>query len=1192
MSKLEIRLLGSFQAELDGQLLTNFRSGKTRALLAYLAVEAQYPWTRAHLADLFWPDFPEKKAQSNLRNALWNLRNALGKNCGKDDFILVKGATVQFNPRSNYWLDVKAFFDQVDEIRAGRIHFVDTGDYSFLEPILYQKEINFLDGLNIDNSVFDTWRTKYRYLLHQKRMQALRTITRAAFESGALRTALEYVEKWIEFEPWEEAAYRQSMMILSSLDRPNAAISQYKECVERLSQDLGIGPQQETIQLFEEVLRRRDHERASSNPVTDDRLIIEGVDAGPLPQPLLDSARENWRERAFFGRQKELAKLEDWLNNVLQGKGQVGLISGEPGSGKTFLMNEFVKRSLDKYPELLVLRGQCIAYSGRGDPYLPFIQITRTLAGEFTQFNYATNSESHLARLWRTLPQTVWHLLVYGSELVQSFLTGRAASRLMEIHPGITETCVRQFQFLANLPKSRVRQLPINDQFTRVICHLSESMPILLLLDDLQWIDEGSASLLFHLGHQIIGKRVFILGAFRPEEVTLGRSDAPHPFRNIIQEFQIIYGDMMVDLLMGDGQDFIDALLSSEENKFSPDFRKKIFRLTAGHPLFTIELLRGMQLRNEIIRDRQGCWVEGDRLDWNQIPSRIEAVIARRFALLPVACQPLLAPACVQGDTFYVEIIASILKKSEVEVFKLLNEYGFVQHQLMTIHSPLQVGNKWLTRFGFRHALFQVYLYYQLSEVEKLRLHTQIGEALENFFGEQINHYPEIYQELAQHFEKGGQTEKAVTYFTLAGKHAVGLSATQEGINFYHHALALLEDLPCSARRDQLELDIQINLGPPLTILKGWGAPEMDNAYSRAQVLSENIHDVERLVPLLWNLKGFRLGRAEHDEAERLANRLFRIARKTDDLDLATIAYMQVTNFYQGKFKQARHILERAAIPREIDLQRRLAQNYGMAPAAVALCHLYNCLWVMGFSEKAALSNAQGSKLAAALEHPLTYCYVACRACWVGAVKRDIQQIQTRVLPLIAEARRCEFKIIECAALFFQNFVSLQLGQDVSRALNRMEAAMNEYYATRTVLNRPAFLGLFAQSCLDANQIERGLLAIEESLRMGKATGELWFQAEAWRIKGDLLFVSLGDSLEKTSLSQVEACFRSAYHLARQQDARAFELRAALSLVRLGQIGGDLKKAKKVLLRTLDWYTEGLDTPEVVDARAVLECFD
>ncbi len=278
------------------------------------------------------------------------------------------------------------------------------------------------------------------------------------------------------------------------------------------------------------------------------------------------------------------------------------------------------------------------------------------------------SSRQLMRRLWRRLPATVDAVLDQGQELIGRFFSGQTLLKFARQHSGVAPDRLKQLETLlpqlaARPPQQRAPQAALFEQFTQVLRALAQSRPLLLIVDDMQWIDPGSVSLLFHLGRQLADSRILLLGAYRPEEITQPRGGEAHPLLNVVGELQRAYGDVDIDLMRSARSAFVDALLDSEPNHLSREFRALLNRQTFGNPLFTIELLRGMQLRGEIQRDSQGRWVEGPHLNWHKLPARIEAVIARRIGHLSQPCRDVLSVASVEGEQFTAEVVASVLQQ-------------------------------------------------------------------------------------------------------------------------------------------------------------------------------------------------------------------------------------------------------------------------------------------------------------------------------------------------------------------------------------------------------------------------------------------------------------------------------------------------------------------------------------------------
>ena len=1190
MSRLSIWLLGPIMAEVDGKRLSGFRSDKVRALLAYLSVESHRPWARTTLAGLLWPDNSEKAALSNLRNALSNLRRVFGNIGDVSPFFNITQRTIQFNPPSDSWLDVKVFSDHAAKQDAldGEL-----GDVEKWECALSLYRGEFMEGFSIGSAPFEEWMLSTRERFRQQLLQTIRALVVAHELSGKYIAVLDYSRRWIELEPWDEDAHRHRMRILAGAGQRNSALAQYEELRSRLSQDLRIAPEPKTTHLYEQI---RDGQSmpfasASTKAAETDRNLA--VDPGPIPKFIVEELSLVAEPKLFVSRKKELQQLENRLEQTVGGRGGVFFVRGEPGSGKTTLLGEFSHLAIQNHSNLLALWGQCNAYTGLGDPYFPFLTITRMLIGDVEPkfFGGGVITLKHIQQLWRYLPDTITSLVEFGPDLISRFLAGENSLRLAQEHQGVESSQLTNLSsHLKGQAKrgyqTRLPQVALFEQFTRVMTALSRSHPLLIVLDDLQWIDTGSLNLFFHMGRQLTNSKIMLVGTYRPEEVETAREDSSHPLDGIVRELQAMYGETIVDLARSEGMNFVNAILDSEPNELSPEFRRSLYQRTSGNPLFTIELLRGMQLREEIIKDKNGVWVEGQQLNWDQLPVKVEAVISHRIQHLSHECQSILSAACVVGEQFTSSVTAHVAGMDEYLVQNLLSQEIGKQYHLVTAQGLSRVGDEKLSTYRFRHSLYQTYLYNHLDSVEKAQFHGKVGEELEKVYGSDEQKTSEFAHTIARHFELGSMIGKAVQYFNLAGQNALHLSANQEALTHFYHALELLRSLPPSSERDRQELGLQLSLGHPLTALKGWAPPEMVIAYERAQELCQNISDNAQLVPFLWLLATYFLGRSEHATVDHLVGRLSHLAQQAGDPMLIALAGLQVSPFYQGRFCEARELLEIAGSFRDLNQQRQLAQQFGMAPAVVGMAYLAECLWFLGFPEQAYKSAIHARKMAEQIQHPLTSCYVFGRASWLYAANLDLEMLQDQSTRLQIVAQKYGFRNFELASTFFENWVNIQNGRSGVKAIKKMQQMIETYHATGTILNRTGFLVLFAQACCKFDQTKLGLDAVNESMRLAEKTSELWCQSEAYRVKGELLIQQNAD------LAEAEEYFLNARKVAVQQQAKMLELRATMSLCRLWQAQGRVENGKHDLAMLYNTFTEGFDSPDMVTAKKLMDTKD
>ncbi len=508
-------------------------------------------------------------------------------------------------------------------------------------------------------------------------------------------------------------------------------------------------------------------------------------------------------EQAFVARERELGELQRGLSQALEGHGQVVLIAGEAGSGKSALVHEFARRAQQDCAELVVAVGSCNAQTGLGDPYLPFREVLRLLSGD-VEADLADNvvNAENASRLRGLLLSTAQVLVEVSPDLVSLLLSGIPGAALAT---RIGTLLAKRTGWAKRLEKTTHRQAaaPIDpsldqsrifEQYTAAIHALAKQRPLLIALDDVQWADAASIGLLFHLGREIGPGRILLLAAFRPDEVALGRAGLPHPLEKVLSEFKRYFGDITLSLdkpAEEDGLRFVNALVDSQPNHLSREFRQALYRHTEGHPLFTLELLRDLQERGDLVLDRQGCWQEGPSLHWDALPARVEGVIEERIQRLDPALRDMLAVASVEGDDFVAQVIAQVQGMSEREALRVLSKDLEKRHHLVREQAEVQVGSQVLSHYRFEHSLFQQYLYNRLGAGERRLLHGQIGHLLEEFHQ---GHVDEFCVQLARHYAEAHDHDKAVYYLLRAGDQARSLYAHQEAIAYYQRALDFLRE--------------------------------------------------------------------------------------------------------------------------------------------------------------------------------------------------------------------------------------------------------------------------------------------------------------------------------------------------------------------------------------------------------------
>lgn len=507
-------------------------------------------------------------------------------------------------------------------------------------------------------------------------------------------------------------------------------------------------------------------------------------------------------EQAFVAREHELGQLQGRLQHAQDGHGQVVLISGEAGSGKSALLQEFARRAQQACAELVVAVGSCNAQTGLGDPYLPFREVLRLLSGD-VEADLADNvvNAENASRLRGLLLNTAQVLVEVSPDLVGLLLSGIPGAALAARIGALLAKKVGLAKGLEKLSGRRATapadpsldQGRIFEQYTAALHALAKRHPLLIALDDVQWADAASVGLLFQLGREVGPGRILLVAAFRPDEVALGRAGLPHPLEKVLSEFKRYFGDITISLdkpAEEEGLRFVEAIVDAQPNRLSREFRQALYRHTEGHPLFTLELLRDLQERGDLVHDPQGLWLENPSLRWDALPARVEGVIEERIHRLDLALRDMLAVASVEGDDFTAQVIARVQEVPERQVLRALSQDLQKRHHLVREEAEVRVGRQVLSRYQFEHSLFQQYLYNGLSAGERRLLHGQIAQLLEGFYRERAD---ELAVQLARHYAEAQESDKAVHYLLRAGDQARALYAHQEALAFYHKALEFLK---------------------------------------------------------------------------------------------------------------------------------------------------------------------------------------------------------------------------------------------------------------------------------------------------------------------------------------------------------------------------------------------------------------
>lgn len=636
-------------------------------------------------------------------------------------------------------------------------------------------------------------------------------------------------------------------------------------------------------------------------------------------------------DHIFVGRGQELRQLESSLGAANSGRTQIVFIAGEAGAGKSALVNEFVRRAEAADPKVIAAIGECNAQTGAGDAYLPFRQVLGVLSGAQDEQEVGSAVDvTNAARLKEFVRVSGETLLDVGPDLIGIFVPGAAlfaklatrAATNSSLASKLAERMGKSEKGAAGgpTPNPQLDQEKIFQQYAAVMQALAREHTLILILDDLQWADNASLNLLFHLCRQLKESHVLLVGTYRPDDVALGRGGERHPLEPILNELKRYYGDIVVDLSTAqatEGRAFADALVDAEPNRLAADFRTELFARTEGHPLFIVELLHNLQERGDIVKDEEGKWVQSATLDWAAMPARVEGVIAERIGRLEDNLRETLNIGSVIGYDFAAQVVARVQEVQERELLKNLTRELEKRHHLVLELGETKVGKQFLSQYRFIHALFQQYLYDELGSGERRMMHGEVADSMEQLYGE---HADEIATQLARHFQEAGDDEKAATYLIRSGEAARRAYANAEAGGYYAQALEALKRLPDTTanrrrRVDTLVKQVTVSLrsdGPDRNLER------LKEAESLVRSLPTAEGDRERLAYIQYWTGHAYIHRGQPAEAIAYMGQVLAAAQEGvggPELLAIPASVIGRARFVKGQFSEAEALLGQAIDP-------------------------------------------------------------------------------------------------------------------------------------------------------------------------------------------------------------------------------------------------------------------------------------
>jgi predicted ATPase len=594
---------------------------------------------------------------------------------------------------------------------------------------------------------------------------------------------------------------------------------------------------------------------------------------------------------------------------------------------------------------------------------------------------------------------------------------------------------------------------------------------------------------------------------------------------------------------------------------------------TDGVPLYVEELTK-MLLESDHLREETDHYALTGELSSVAIPVTLQDSLMARLDRLPMV-REVAQLGAVLGREFAYEMLQAL---ATVEESTLQERLG----QLVGAELLYQRGRPPRAKYMFKHALIQDAAYGSLLKRTRQQYHQQIAQMLEAEFPETVETEPEL---VAHHYTEAGLNEQAVGYWHQAGKRATQRSANVEAINHLTKGLEVLMSLPDTLERARQELDLQTTIGPVLMAVKGFGSPDTERAYARARELCQQVGETPQLFPVLHGLWRFYMVRAELQTTRELAEQLFSLAQRVQDPALLLEAHrvLGLTIYWLGEMAPARAHLEQGTALYDPQQHRSHAFVYGQDPGVACRCLAAWPIWVLGYPDQALQSIHEALTLAQELAHPFSLVYALNMAVLVHHFRREVQAVQERAEALIGLSTEQGFPMWLAYGTIMRGWALTAQGEE-AEGIDQMRQGLVAHRATGAELQRPYFLSLLAEAYGKVGQPEEGLTVLVEALAIVDSTGECNWGAELHRRKGEFLLIQQGQKVR-----EAEECFQQALDTARRQQAKSLELRSAMSLSRLWQQQGKQEDAHQLLSEIYGWFTEGFDTADLKEGRALLE---
>jgi len=881
-------------------------------------------------------------------------------------------------------------------------------------------------------------------------------------------------------------------------------------------------------------------------------IEVKGMEKRQIAYPVLRVREHPEKLRGIeglrarmIGREREFADLKEAADNLISGRGSIVTITGEAGIGKSRLALELKEYLEDK--DVSWYEGRSISI-GQTISYWPFLDMLRTYMN--------LSDEDSEAEIARKLKESITDLFSQRWEDILPFL-----GHLLSIKFG-NEFDDKLIYFTPEQIKHQTL-MRLKDVFTEI----SRRQPLLLILEDMHWSDDLSLDLVSLLMDELASNPLMLLCIYRPERAHRAWQTRDVASRKCLERYTPI---TLNRLSAVQSRQLVESLLEIEN---LPQLTKDmILTKSEGNPFFIEEVIRFLIAKDLVYREGDRWKARSEISDIN-VPDTIQSVVLARVDRLQAEAKYVLQCASVIGRMFKYRLLEH-LTQQERNLDRYLSE--FEEREL--VYAERTVPE---LEYAFRHAFTQEATYQGILERRRNQFHLQVAQGIEQLYVERLGEY---YEELAYHYSKSDDTQKAIEYLQRAGEKAAQLSANEGAIAHFTKGLELLKNLPDTLERAQQELMLQASLGPVLIAAKGHGAPEVEEAFIQARELCGQIGETPQIVPVLIGMSTFYFARSEPQTARTLAEQSLRLAKRVQDPCMRVMAHnmLGATSASSGEFVLALEHLEQSIALYDPQQHKSLVVLYGLDTGLSSLIWAALGLLWLGYPDQAREKNEEQLKLARKLSHPFTLVTSILWASLYYYERRELQEAQECAEEGIALSNEYGFPSYTSSGPVFLGLPLAAQGQ-VEEGIAQIEKGLAVYRAMGIRILVPRTLTHLCKAYGKVGEIEKGLTILTEVMEETHSSGERVYEAETHRVKGELLL------MQGEADAEVEACFQKARQVAQQQQAKLFELRAVTNLSRLWQKQGKQEEARQMLAEIYNWFTEGFDTLDLKEAKALLE---